>query len=98
MEIKIYKLRNKLTGEYHGGGNTPSWGGRGKSYDSRAPLTSLIGLWKRCYKQAASHKEWRPNWIEWQMKRYPLPENLEVVEYILREEECNVYQGTELVK
>jgi hypothetical protein len=95
MTFKIYKLRNKLTGAFHNGGNDPSWNERGKSYDSRAPLTQIIGYWKRSHLHYAEQNNSNYDWF---VKRYLMPENVEIVEFIVTESECNIFQGTELVK
>ena len=97
--MKVYKLRNKVTGEYHRGGSEPLWGKQGKSYNSRDSLTTFINQWDKAHKTALKAKEEGASWnTDWYINYYPTPDMLEVVEFYITETECVVYQGTELVK
>jgi hypothetical protein len=40
--MKIYKIRNKLTGLFSDGGSYPSWKKNGKAYRSLAAITNWL--------------------------------------------------------
>lgn len=84
--MKVFKLRNKLIGEYHCGGYTPCWGFGGKSYDKRGPLVAIVSRWKWCRENQS--------WANY----YPQTEDLEIVEFELIETEGVVYQAVDLIK
>ena len=84
--MEVFKIRNKLTGLYHSGGNEPSWGG-GKMYETKGACTSLINKWKKAHLSCRTGAD---NWSKYHCD----PKDLEIVEWELSEDDCIVHQTT----
>jgi len=82
MELKMYKIRNKETGEFSKGGTTPSsiWTKGGKTWTNIGHVKTHLSQWL-----------WRKG-----HKDYPY-DNAEIVEIVVDVDECFAYDVSVLV-